>query len=72
MSTDMVYGGKYTPATYSKKAMLDDFLEVMIQRKCNCINDICKRLKVTKSFFMACLNTDKFITNGYYIAPKRG
>ncbi|MEC6833037.1 hypothetical protein VXS06_14815 [Photobacterium toruni] len=72
MSKQLTYGGKYEPTSYEKKSILDDYLETMIQRKCNCVSDICKRLKITKSFFMACLNDKKFDTNGYYIAPKRG
>lgn len=65
-----IYGGIYNPSVYAKKSILDDFLETLIIRKCNRIDDICNRLKISYEKFMDNLNTDKFVTNGYYIAPK--
>ena len=64
------YGGKYEPTMFTKESVFDNFLTTMIKRKCNRIDDLCNRLRVNKDLFMSRLNLEKFITNGYYIAPR--
>ncbi|HIF9321637.1 hypothetical protein ACWU37_21015 (plasmid) [Photobacterium damselae subsp. damselae] len=64
------YGGFFRPQSFEKVRLFDAYLHKMIERKCNKVDDLCKRLKLDKSVFFEHLDHDVFITNGYYIAPK--
>lgn len=66
-----VYGGKFEPLKITKAPIFDVFLAEMISKKCNSVDGICSRLRITKNLFMKSLNEELFITNGLYVAPKR-